>query len=219
MTIGKRIVRALGPSGIARLGAMLIRVLGVTWRYTTVNEPAYRSEVTRGRSVVLVLWHGTMLPLLYFHRGRRIAILISEHGDGEIIARVAERFGLSLVRGSTSRGGARALVGARPKVAVGIRCRHDTRWPPQAARCRSRPSALVAAYRNDAPVVPLTVTVNRAWRLRTWDQFLIPKPFARITIAYGNPTLVIANSPRQAASDPEGLRAQMDEAERATRPA
>jgi lysophospholipid acyltransferase (LPLAT)-like uncharacterized protein len=199
---------------MSRVGATLIRILGSTWRIRTVNESAYTAAHSRGRSVVLVLWHGTMLPLLYHHRGRRIAILISEHADGEIIARVAARLRLSLVRGSTSRGAARALVALGRSLESG----YDVAITPDGPRGPSRsvaPGALVVAHRTGAPIVPLTVAVDRAWQLRTWDRFTIPKPFARITIAYGDPALVGGDSAREAAGEAAWLAGLMDDAERA----
>jgi hypothetical protein len=214
--VSKRFTRAVGPGGLSLLGAALVRVLGATWRIRLVNEGPYRAEVNRGRSVVLVLWHGTMLPLLYHHRARHIAILISEHGDGEIIARVAERLGLSLVRGSSSRGGARALVALGQMLDAG----YDVAMTPDGPRGPAQsiaPGALVASHRTDAPVVALAIAVSRAWRLSTWDRFIIPKPFARITIAYGTPSRVVADSPREAGNATDWLRAQMDDAERAAR--
>src|SRR5207237_3122201 len=98
--------------GSARLGFGFIRAIAGTWRYRVVNAAGYEKERSAGRPVVMALWHGEMLPLLYYHRNRRIAVMVSEHGDGEIIARILDRFGFRLIRGSSSRGAARALIAA-----------------------------------------------------------------------------------------------------------
>jgi lysophospholipid acyltransferase (LPLAT)-like uncharacterized protein len=199
------------------LGSALLRVFGWTWRIRTVNADGYLAGHNKGRAVVLALWHGSMLPLLYHHRRRRIAILISEHKDGEIIARIATRFGLALVRGSSSRGAARALVALSDTLESG----YDVAVTPDGPRGPARsiaPGALVAAHRAGAPIVPLVVEVSSAWRLSTWDAFLIPKPFARITIAYGDPAHVPAESSRDAADKTDWLRDRMDDAERLARP-
>jgi lysophospholipid acyltransferase (LPLAT)-like uncharacterized protein len=198
---------------LSAIGAFVVRCLGLTWRIRVINGAAYAAEHAKGRSVVLVLWHGTMLPLLYHHRGRRIAILISEHTDGEIIARVAERLGLSLVRGSSSRGAARALVALGRALDSGS----DVAITPDGPRGPARsvaPGALIAAQRSGAPIVPLVVSAKRAWRLKTWDTFMIPKPFSRVTIAYGTPTPVAGESARSAAEDTAMLSVLMDDAQR-----
>jgi lysophospholipid acyltransferase (LPLAT)-like uncharacterized protein len=126
---------------------------------------------------VLALWHGQMLPLLTTHRDSGIAVLISEHRDGEIIARVAKAFGVGTVRGSTSRGGSRALL---EMVAFLRRGGEVAITPdgPRGPRHRFAPGALVAAHRAGVPVVGMAAHADRAWRLRSWDVFEIPKPFA-----------------------------------------
>jgi lysophospholipid acyltransferase (LPLAT)-like uncharacterized protein len=157
-----------------------------------------------------------MLPLLYHHRGRDIAILISEHSDGEIIARIAARLGLGLVRGSTSRGAARSLVLLGRRLESGT----DVAITPDGPRGPARsvaPGALVTAQRSGVHIVPLTISVDRAWQLSTWDRFVIPKPFARVVIGYGTPALVPAASPREAAEGGGWLAEQMNDAERIAR--
>src|SRR5206468_8222799 len=97
---------------IVRLGVPLIRVLGSSWRIRLINNTTTVDALRReGRPIVFALWHGDMLPLLYHHRDEGVSVLISEHRDGELIARVAESLGFRTVRGSTSRGASRALVG------------------------------------------------------------------------------------------------------------
>ena len=77
----------------------------------THDDAVARLRARRRQPVIFALWHGQLLPLLWHHRGEGVAVLISEHRDGEIIARIAEALGYRTVRGSTSRGAARALLG------------------------------------------------------------------------------------------------------------
>ena len=91
--------------------------------------------------IIFSLWHGHLLPLLYHHRGEGVTVLISEHGDGEIIARIAERLGFRTVRGSTSRGAARALLGRRACVEQGGDLAITPDGPRGPARSRSRPES------------------------------------------------------------------------------
>jgi lysophospholipid acyltransferase (LPLAT)-like uncharacterized protein len=181
-----------------RLGVLAIRALAGTWRYRVINGEPLRVLREAGKPVILSLWHGQMLVPLWHHRGQGIAILISEHRDGEIIARVAEALGLRTVRGSTSRGAGRALVGLTRELTEG----HDiaiTPDGPRGPRESFAPGALVAAQRAGAPIVAIGVHAPRAWQLGSWDRFVIPKPFSRVHIAYSDPAYVDAASPREAA--------------------
>jgi lysophospholipid acyltransferase (LPLAT)-like uncharacterized protein len=162
--------------------------------------------------VILSLWHGQMLPLLCHHRGSGIAVLISEHSDGEIIARIATRMGLRLIRGSSSRGAARALVGLTSTLAQG----HDIAVTPDGPRGPYRsvaPGILVASQRSGVPIIPLGVSVSRSWQLGSWDRFTIPWPFARVTIAYGEPMVPDAATAREAAGGGDLLEQAMVRAE------
>ena len=86
-----------------RAGVLVIRMLAHTWRMESIGKEALDRARADGRRVIFALWHGELLPLLWQHRGERVAIVISEHRDGEIIARIAESLGYETVRGSSSR--------------------------------------------------------------------------------------------------------------------
>jgi len=185
---------------IARAGAAVIRALAATWRIHVVNRQAVDALRAARRPIVFAFWHGDMLPLVWQHRDEGAAILISSHRDGEIIAGIAESFGFRTVRGSTSRGGGRALLGLVRTLEEG----HDVAVTPDGPRGPARrfaPGALVAAQRAAAPIVAVAVHASRGWRLRSWDRFLVPKPFARVTVAYSAPTPVGAATSREAAGD------------------
>lgn len=182
---------------IVRVGTLLIRGLASTWRYRIVGDEGLRACRARGTPVVLALWHGTLLVPIIPHRGEGVAVLISEHRDGEIIARIIERLGLRTVRGSTTRGGGRALVALTRTLAAGgdIAITPDG---PRGPREKFAPGALIAAQRSGAAIIAIGVHAPHAWRLKSWDRFTIPKPFSRVTIAYSEPTFVAADSPREA---------------------
>ena len=197
-----------------RLGTLLIRALATTWRIRVVHDAGYRALLEAGTPFVYSLWHGQMLPLLWHHRGTRAAILISEHRDGEIIARIAESLGYRTIRGSTSRGGGRALLALARDLQAGGRVAVTPDGPRGPAHVYA-PGALVAAQRAGAPIVVVVAAARRSWRLRSWDRFMIPKPFARVTIAYGDPTPVAGATPREAAAEGErfgALHRAVDEA-------
>jgi lysophospholipid acyltransferase (LPLAT)-like uncharacterized protein len=194
---------------IVRLGVLLIRALAGTWRMETVNGEELADARRSGRRVIFALWHGELLPLLWHQRGTDVAIVISEHRDGEIIARIAESLGYATVRGSSSRGGSRALIGLMRE----LETRGAGAITPDGPRGPARvfaPGAAVAAQRTGALIVPIRASASRAWRLKSWDRFLIPKPFARVTVTLGPLTSVEAASPREAAEQSTRLQAVLD---------
>jgi len=194
---------------IVRVGSAAIRALGATWRIREHNGAVYRTALATNQRVIYTLWHGELLPLLWHHRREGIAVLISEHRDGEIIARIAESLGYATVRGSSSRGASRALLGLTRAIDEG----RDGAITPDGPRGPAHvfaPGAAVAAQRTGAPIVPIRAHASRAWRLKSWDRFLIPKPFALVTVTIGPLTSVIADSPRAAAEQSEALQRVLD---------
>jgi lysophospholipid acyltransferase (LPLAT)-like uncharacterized protein len=149
-----------------------------------------------------------MLPLLWWHRGQGIAILVSEHGDGEVISRVALALGFSLVRGSTSRGAERSLLELTRVASSGA----DVAVSPDGPRGPAHsfaPGALLTAYRASAPILMVAASASSAWRLKSWDRFMIPRPFARVTVAYGEPRIIRASTAREAAARAPQIRDEL----------
>ena len=192
-----------------RLGAAVIRALASTWRFRVVKPPEVGDLQRQGRRLIYALWHGELLPLLWLHRGEGVAVVISEHRDGEIIARIAETLGYATIRGSSSRGSSRALIGLMRELENG----RDVAVTPDGPRGPAHvfaPGAAIAAQRTGALILPTRAFASRAWRLKSWDRFLVPKPFARIDVVYGMPTCVEASSPREAAEQSPRLQRLMD---------
>jgi lysophospholipid acyltransferase (LPLAT)-like uncharacterized protein len=192
-----------------RAGAALLRMLATTWRVRVSGDTPLHDARAAGQRVIFTLWHGELLPLLWQHRGENVAIVISEHRDGEIIARIAESLGYATVRGSSSRGGSRALIGLMREIEAG----RDGAITPDGPRGPARvfaPGVAVAAQRTGALIQPIRAASSSAWRLRSWDRFLIPKPFAVVQVSYGPLTPVIAASPREAAEQVAALQAILD---------
>src|SRR6266550_3108866 len=192
-------------------GRGFLNLLARTWRFRVLNAEALRELRTSGRSFIFALWHGHLLPLLWHHRDQGVVVLISEHRDGEVVARAASSLGFGLIRGSTTRGAGRALISIVRVLQAG---REVAITPdgPRGPAAKFAPGALVAAQRSDSFILPVVAVADRAWRLKSWDRFLIPKPFARVTIAYGNPAKVLATSPRAAAEEASRFEELMSEA-------
>jgi hypothetical protein len=196
---------------IARFGVLLLRALAITWRIRVINGDVPRAFDGRGEAFIHVLWHGQLLPLMWTHRNRDISVIISEHSDGEILARVMHSLGCRTVRGSTSRGAARALLGACRELEAGF----DLAITPDGPRGPAHsvaPGAVIIAQRTGAAMIPVAASTDRAWHLRSWDRFVIPKPFARVTVAYGDPMRVAADTPRDATREIDAVRAGIDRA-------
>jgi len=193
------------------VGRGFLQILSRTWRVRVVNGEALRNLRRKQLPFIFALWHGHLLPLLWHHRGQGVLVLISEHRDGELVARTAESLGYGLIRGSTTRGADRALISMVRELQAG----HEVAITPDGPRgpaATFAPGALVAAQRSDSFILPVAASADRAWRLRSWDRFMIPKPFARVTVAYGTPTKVLAVSARAAAEEAPRFERLINEA-------
>lgn len=177
------------------LGSGLVSALFLTTRLVVLGEEHYRKFRDAGQPVMFVVWHGHLLPVVHRHRREGIVVLVSEHEDGEYLTRVLERFGFGAVRGSSTRGGTKGLKGlvraARDGRDVGV-----TPDGPTGPRAEFKPGALAAAQLTGVPVIPIALRTTSGWRFRSWDGFLIPKPFATVTIEYLPPRHVPRDATR-----------------------
>jgi lysophospholipid acyltransferase (LPLAT)-like uncharacterized protein len=177
------------PRAAAWLAGPLVSLLARSWRVETLGEPRWKALVDAGRPHVFLLWHDVLLPLLWRHRGRQVTIVVSEARDGRYLAEYASRIGYRQAWGSSTRGSVRALVGAVRALREGGTVAF-TPDGPRGPRRVLKAGVLLAAQRGGAPIVPLHAGTDRGWRLRSWDRFLVPKPGARVRIAYGEPFMV-----------------------------
>ena len=171
---------------IAAAGYPVVAALGrtLTWK---VEGTEYFGDLLRsGRPPILALWHGRILPATLYWRGRGIVAMTSANFDGEWVARLMGRFGFRAVRGSTSRGGARALVQLRRELAAGQVTAFTVDGPRGPARV-AQPGAVWLAGATGHPVLPFHIESDRAWRARSWDSALIPKPFSTVAVSIGEP--------------------------------
>ena len=126
------------------LGRGALRVLGSTWRITVLNSAPWRQLRKMNQGFIFSLWHGQLLPLLWQHRGEGVIVLISEHRDGEIVARAATSLGFGLIRGSSTRGADRALISLGRELQAGKEVA-ITPDGPKGPSQKYAPGALIAA--------------------------------------------------------------------------
>jgi lysophospholipid acyltransferase (LPLAT)-like uncharacterized protein len=176
----------ISPRVTGVLGSALLRSLFAT---TRVQRKGQEVLERMERPVVFTLWHGHLLPLIHYHRNSGMVTLVSQHRDGEHVARVLEKSGFVTVRGSSTRGGVLGLRGLVRKAREGCDVA-ITPDGPQGPRRRFKPGALLVARLTGHPIVPVAAGISRAWNLGKWDRFLVPKPFATVKIAYGTPMFV-----------------------------
>jgi lysophospholipid acyltransferase (LPLAT)-like uncharacterized protein len=179
-TLTQRITLAIVP----RLTALLIRIVGATLRYEDVLTPGTtRGDLIPGPTV-FAFWHRSLLVCAHRFRNRGIAILISRSFDGELIARTVELLGFRAIRGSSSRGGATALRQMAEAYAQGHICAF-TADGPRGPAMAAQPGPVHLAQLVDAPWVGAFYALPlSAWTLKTWDRFLIPKPFSRVLMTW-----------------------------------
>jgi lysophospholipid acyltransferase (LPLAT)-like uncharacterized protein len=171
-------------ASVPRVAALFIRALCATLRYEDVAAPGVTPAYDVAPPGVYAFWHRSLLACAHRFRNWDIAILISRSFDGELIARTVEQLGFTAIRGSSSRGGAVALRQMAEAYAAGHWCAFTAdgpRGPAQVAKA----GPVQLAELVGAPVVgSFYVFPLSAWTLKTWDRFLIPKPFSKVVIAW-----------------------------------
>lgn len=168
---------------VPRMAAALIRLLGSTWRVQDDTSPGTRPGHLEPGPTIFAFWHESLLSCAWRFRGLGIAILISRSFDGELIARTVERLGFLAVRGSSSRGGAAGLRGMAAAFHDEHTCAFTADGPRGPRRVAKAGPVQLAEHTGASWIGCFHAEPNHAWRLRSWDRFVIPKPFA--TIRFG----------------------------------
>jgi lysophospholipid acyltransferase (LPLAT)-like uncharacterized protein len=172
-TLGERILLWL----ITWVGTFVIRILCSTVRFSTSFEEGSPGKVDP-RPVISCLWHNCIIPATYFCRDQHIGVMSSDSFDGEYTGRIIRKFGFVKVRGSSSRGAVRALLGMRRELQQGWSVAF-TIDGPRGPRYVVKPGPVLLARKTGIPVVAFHIALERAWILKTWDGCMVPKPFTR----------------------------------------
>ena len=196
--------------------AALVRLLGATLRLRSEGIGAIAPYWSGARPVIYCVWHGRILMIPWLnarlrrtHGARAVSVLASRSRDGGLMAGYASRFGLEVVRGSSTRGGAAAMRALVTTVESG----RDVALVPDGPRGPQRqlgPGVVALAALTGAPVVPLGFAARPAKRMASWDEFLVPAPFARAALVFGPPLTVLRDADRDLAR--KGIERGLDEA-------
>ncbi len=187
----------------SQIGFWAIRLIGRTLRFEVRGWENHRAIVEAGNRIIYTFWHGRIFAGTYFFRDRGIVVMTSQNRDGEYIARVIRRFGYGAARGSSSRGGRRALV----EMIHELRRNNDVAFTidgPRGPRYIAKPGAVWIAAKTGAAILPFHMSAEKNWALNSWDRFQIPKPFTRVLVLMGRPIHVPAGATEQQLEDFQG---------------
>ena len=178
-------------------GWLFVLLLGKTLRIEVKGEETLKKLRKKGKRVIYVFWHGRMFLPTYHLRNQDIYALVSKHRDGEYLARILHHLGSRTIRGSTSRGGGRALLLMSRKLKEGF----DGAFTPDGPRGPSykvKTGIIRLAQRAQMPIIPLSSNAHRKKvYLDNWSRFILPRFFSRGIIIYGEPIRVpLKTSPK-----------------------
>lgn len=177
---------------VPRLSHLVIRIIASTCRFEVRGMEHHKAIHDAGQIPIYVFWHDRIFLTTYFWRNQHAAVLISQSKDGEFIARVTEKFGNIAIRGSSSRGGTRALVEMIRKMRSGIPMA-ITLDGPRGPRYEAKSGILMLAKKTGCPILPFVIEPKKYWRIRSWDRMQIPKPFTRAIVLINPPIYVSAD--------------------------
>jgi lysophospholipid acyltransferase (LPLAT)-like uncharacterized protein len=179
-------LKRLEAAAISMLGYRICAGLGSTLKWRVEGLQHYDEVVLGGRQPIMAFWHGRILPATIFFKDRGIVVITSENFDGEWIAGIIERFGYGTARGSTSRGGSRALVQMKREMDAGKATGFTLDGPRGPARV-AQAGAVWLSKATGNPVLPFHLEADRHWTVNSWDQTQIPKPFSTVSVVVGEP--------------------------------
>ncbi len=194
-TFKKRLKIAIGKN----LLKLIVRLLWATCRIEPVSGEENLAPFigdSGQRTFIPCFWHELLIFGVYYLRrlqqqhGVNIGFLVSPSADGELGARLLDSYGIRAIRGSATRTGAQAMQALYSAVKKEGVCAANSPDGPKGPAREFKAGTVLLAQLTQAPIVPLAYAADRAWRLRSWDRLVIPKPFSRIKIVVGRPIYV-----------------------------
>ena len=182
-------LKRLEAAAISVIGYRVCAALGATLKWRVEGLPHYDEIVLGGHQPIMAFWHGRILPATVYFKNRGIVVITSENFDGEWIAGIIKRIGYGTARGSTSRGGAKALVQMKHDMEAGKPTGFTLDGPRGPARV-AQPGAVWLSKATGNPVLPFHLEADRHWTVNSWDRTQIPKPFSTVALVVGEPFVV-----------------------------
>ena len=181
-------IKLISPQSLGRVAWFAVQMIGKT---LSIEERFSDSAFRRDGDcpLIYVLWHGRMFLPMFCIRNTGVNVLVSEHKDGEIITSSLVSAGYGTVRGSTTKGGVRALAKLVRLAKQGARIAF-TPDGPRGPRWCFKSGAVFVAAKTGLPVIPLAGSVNHAYYFNGWDSFQLPLPFSRGVLNIGEPYYV-----------------------------
>lgn len=179
---------------VSLAGWAVVQFVGRTSRIKLIQSAGYQDRIRRNLPIIYAFWHRYQVLMLFVHRGGGVHVLVSRSKDGELVAQTLHRLGFKTARGSSSRGGGAALL----KLVDVLKGGGSVAFTPDGPRGPLRsvqPGVLALAAKMEVPVVPLAWAGRFVKELNSWDNFLVPKPFGRYTVVYGEPTFFSESGP------------------------
>lgn len=209
-TFTQRLVLTLVPPIVWAL----LWTVGLTWRYRVIAEegvtPLVGGEGAAGE--IYCFWHQCVLPCAMYFRRTHANILISRSFDGELITRILRMFGFNAVRGSSSRSAREGLMGLKRVIDNG-RPAIFTADGPRGPIYQTKMGPIKLGQLTGAPIGAFYLLPERAWEMRSWDRFLVPRPFTRICVSWAQWTRVPGDlCPEQFEAKREELNAALERA-------
>src|SRR5436309_7341962 len=192
---------------IGWIGYFVIGVVGRTMRWQSVGD-SYLDEIYKsGNRAIFTFWHGRIFPATYYWRNRGIVVMTSMNRDGDAIAQCIQRFGYGAARGSSSRGGLRALA----EMVRWVRQGRDTAFTidgPRGPRYVAKQGPVLLARKCGAAIFCFHISMQHKIQLNSWDHFQIPMPFTPAIVLMAAPIWV---HPDASEEDLRGLHQQMQQ--------
>lgn len=168
---------------------LLIKILWLTVKAKFIGKENIEDIVSKGKNYILCFWHGNLLLMIYAFKGYKRTFLVSYHRDGELITKVIKRFGVEETRGSSSKGGTKALLSLLKKAKNGYSIAFTPDGPKGPAQ-KAQSGIVELARLSKLPIIPVGFFSKKCKKLNSWDSFVLPFPFSKVAFCYGSPIYV-----------------------------
>lgn len=185
----KKIIEEFKWTAVGIIGKLLIDAICLTLKIEKVGWERVAPTFKSGK-YIMSLWHSRLFVLSYVHKNSNVLVLVSQSKDGEIIKRILDRQGQEAMRGSSTRGGLRALAAMIKNLKTNQRPGAFTPDGPQGPRFIVKPGIITLAKKTGYPIMPMSYNAGKIKIFNSWDRFVLPMPFSSCTLVYGEPVYV-----------------------------